>query len=87
MSAVKNVVITGASRGIGLGLAKAFSNKGYCVFATCRTESPELAALNLNGGTIIKQVDVSTEVGVENLQAGLKNVPIDVLINNSGILR
>ena len=88
MAAAKNVVITGASRGIGLGLAKEFAIKGYSVFATCRTESPELAALNLNGGAIVKGVDVTTDVGVETLQASLKHVnTIDVLINNSGILR
>ena len=88
VTAAKVVVITGASRGIGLGLAKAFSSKGYCVFPTCRSASPELAAVNLNGGMIVNGVDVATDSGLEKLQTGLMNVnTIDILINNSGILR
>ena len=88
VTAAKVVVITGASRGIGLGLAKAFSSKGYCVFPTCRSASPELAAVNLNGGMIVNDVDVATDSGLEKLQTGLMNVnTIDILINNSGILR
>ena len=32
----QTVLITGASRGIGLGLVKVFSENGYKVIATCR---------------------------------------------------
>jgi len=81
---LKNVVITGANRGIGLELCKSFINKGYSVFALCRQSSPELSALD---ATIIENIDVATEQGLINMQHKLAGVDIDILINNAGILR
>jgi len=77
-----NVVITGASRGIGLALCKRYLKLGYNVYAACRKASPELKNLQVR---LIEQVDVASAVGVENLKQALKNVPVDVLINNAGI--
>ena len=41
------ILITGCSRGIGLGLVKYFAGAGFQVVATCRNpdKAPELAAL------------------------------------------
>lgn len=80
---VVNVVITGASRGIGLSFARHYQARGYRVYAVCRQASSELTAL---GVTIIDGVDVSKDSGITRLKQALANVSIDVLINNAGVL-
>ncbi len=41
---LRNVLITGASRGLGLGIASKLSAAGYCVIALARKETKELTA-------------------------------------------
>lgn len=79
----KNVVITGASRGIGLSFARLYKARGYNVYASCRNASAALKAL---GVTIVDGVDVTQESGIERLIEGLRGISIDLLINNAGIL-
>jgi NAD(P)-dependent dehydrogenase (short-subunit alcohol dehydrogenase family) len=78
------VLITGCNRGIGLELARQFAARGDDVIGVCRSASKELEAL---GVRIIDEVDVATAAGVTHLAEALGNTPVDVLINNAGILR
>ena len=48
---MKNVVITGTSRGIGYELVKLFTDAGFNVLALSRNILP-ISSLNLNGCTI-----------------------------------
>lgn len=80
----KSVVITGANRGIGFEMCKLYSQQGYQVYALCRQSSPQLNELNV---TVIEDVDVATEHGLNNLSQALINKTIDILICNAGILR
>jgi len=80
----KNVVITGANRGIGLALVKGYLAQGCHVFAVCRHSSTELNALPV---VTITDVDVATDAGINKLLIELQQVTIDVLICNAGILR
>jgi len=80
----KNVVITGANRGIGLALVKGYVAQGYQVYAICRQASDELNALPV---ITINDVDVATDIGLNKMLMGLQEVSIDVLICNAGILR
>lgn len=80
----KSVVITGANRGIGFEMSKIYSQHGYQVYALCRQSSPQLNALNV---TVIENIDVATEQGLNNLSQALTNKTIDILICNAGILR
>ena len=52
----KHVLIVGASRGIGLGLAKEFKSRGWDVTGTERSQSKELHALD---GVTITRIDVT----------------------------
>ena len=52
----KHVLIVGASRGIGLGLAKEFKSRGWDVTGTERSQSTELHALD---GVVITRIDVT----------------------------
>ena len=80
----KNIVITGANRGIGLAMTKHFQAQGDNVFALCRQTSDELNTLQVN---VIEHVDVATELGIKHMAATLAKVSIDVLVCNAGILR
>ena len=78
------ILITGCNRGIGLELAKQLSERGDSVIAVCRSASSELQAV---ADTIIDSVDVGDAAGVNHLKQQLGDRPIDVLVNNAGILQ
>lgn len=84
MSDKRLVVITGANRGIGLELARVFAANNCEVIGVCRETSAELAEI---ASRVIDGVDVTTDIGMERLIAGLKGTQIDVLINNAGLLQ
>lgn len=77
------VLVTGANRGIGLQLCTQLAARGDEVIAVCRETTDELSNL---GVRIIDGIDVSNETAVETLRQELDGQPIDVLINNAGIL-
>ena len=80
----KTAIITGASRGIGAGLVRAFLKQGYNVVATSRNVSQQLTAstaLVLIDGDIGKP-----ETAAKVVEAAIKNFgSIDVLVSNAGI--
>lgn len=78
-----NVVITGANRGIGLALVKQYITKGDKVYALCRTCSDEL---NKSGAKVVNKVDVGNPESLPTALAKLKDIKIDLLINNAGVL-
>jgi NAD(P)-dependent dehydrogenase (short-subunit alcohol dehydrogenase family) len=87
---MKNVVITGAGRGIGLALVKEFFNHGYSVLGTYRDSASAAQLLNLSREhERIKAVtaDVSDENSLSDLQKEVKRMgQVDVLINNAGVM-
>ena len=76
-------VITGANRGIGLALCKAIKKTDATVIAACRTSSEELDKL---GVEVVTGVDVGNKEGASRLKAAIGERPIELLINNAGIL-
>ncbi|MEU3795813.1 oxidoreductase [Streptomyces fructofermentans] len=85
----KNVVVTGASRGIGLAIARAFAEEGARVVAGARTPGADLEALAASHELIPVAGDLATVEGVERLIATANDRlgGIDVLVNNVGILQ
>jgi 3-oxoacyl-[acyl-carrier protein] reductase len=88
----KNVLITGASRGIGAACALAFAKAGYQVFLNCRKSLEEVEAvqeeiLSFNGQCHILMGDVGNYNEVKLLFSRLESIcpGVDVLINNAGI--
>ncbi|MEE4330268.1 MAG: SDR family NAD(P)-dependent oxidoreductase, partial [Wenzhouxiangella sp.] len=77
-------VITGASRGIGLAMARQLSDRGDRVIAVCRAASAELEAPNI---TVEAEIDVTRADDLAELKRRLSDVEIDALINNAGLLR
>lgn len=80
------VFVTGANRGIGLGLVKAYLKKGYKVLATCRDAEHATDLKGLKGDIEIHKLDVTDTGAVSREAAELADVPIDILINNAGVL-
>lgn len=80
----QNIVITGANKGIGLELTKAYQTKGDNVFALVRKSSKELDAID--DVTVIQNIDLGAVKDLSLLDKVLSSVHIDILINNAGIL-
>lgn len=76
-------LITGANRGIGLEYCRQLKELGNNVIAVCRTASEELKNLDVS---IETGVDITSDTDVLSLIKRLDRQPIDVLINNAGIL-
>lgn len=77
------ILITGANRGIGLELARRYHARGDEVVATCRRTSDELDAL---GVRVVPGVDVTDTASCARLAQEVGDAPIDVLVNNAGVL-
>lgn len=88
-----NVVITGSTRGIGLGLAKEFQRRGHNIVISSRGQAAVDAALadlpaQLIGGKAVGQpCDVSIEAEVQALwdAAVAAFGSVDIWINNAGL--
>jgi len=83
---MKNVIITGTSRGIGFELAQLFAKNNYQVLALSRNSEP-LEALNQKNITTIS-VDLSHENDFKKVITFVSSnwKTVDILINNAGKL-
>ena len=80
------VLITGASRGIGACLARAFAGQGAHVILAARSANEiNLLANELNGSSIPLDVRNPEELSsfIERVQSQI--APVDILVNNAGI--
>ncbi|MBD59366.1 MAG: short-chain dehydrogenase [Citromicrobium sp.] len=82
MSDPKNILIIGASRGIGLGLAKEFAGRGWRVIASERSRSD---ALHEAGEIDIVTVDVTKPDTYQGLASKFGEGSLDAIIVNAGI--
>lgn len=80
MSDRKSILIAGASRGLGLGLAKEFAARGRRVVATERTKSDNLHALD---GVEAETVDVTEPASYSGF--GSSGQEFDAVFINAGI--
>lgn len=79
---MRNILITGASRGIGAATARRFAAAGDRVFINYRTDKEAAEVLAKELGGIALCADVADPLQVSAMLQELP--PIDVLINNAG---
>ena len=82
------ILITGASRGLGLEYAKQFLEEGWDVIATARNPegSPALKALESSDSGLLRpmSMDVTDHARVEAVANELAGESLDILLNNAG---
>ncbi len=82
-------VVTGSSRGIGLGIAEELLKKGFDVILTSRNETDRVKELKEEYTSKVNfvSVDISKPEDVENLVSFAEKTygKIDLLVNNAGV--
>jgi NAD(P)-dependent dehydrogenase (short-subunit alcohol dehydrogenase family) len=87
---VKSVVVTGASSGIGWGIARTLTSKGWHVFGSVRKQDDADRLSEALGAAVTPlQFDVEDEAGVragaETVRRHLNGETLAGLVNNAGI--
>ena len=88
-----NIIVTGGSRGLGLGIARKLATAGYRVIAIARRESEQLAAAmremgQAQGSSLhFKPFDLANISDIPDLVKGLRKEfgPIHGLVNNAAL--
>ncbi len=80
------VLITGASRGLGLEFARQYAAEGWRVLACCRNPeaAPELD--RIGDAVAVHRLDVDDGASVAAAREAIGEAAIDLLINNAGII-
>jgi NAD(P)-dependent dehydrogenase (short-subunit alcohol dehydrogenase family) len=88
-AAAQTVLVTGSNRGLGLEFVRQYAAAGWTVIATARDPqaAPELRELAGKYKTIqLEKLDVLDNAAIASLAAKYQGHPIDVLLNNAGVL-
>ena len=81
---MKTVLITGASRGLGLALVQTFYERGYQVYAVVRTTNACDMLTTIYPAVSVLIADVSHENYEEQLFGFIQDRAVDIVINNAG---
>ncbi len=82
----KTVIVTGANSGIGRVAASELAGRGaHVVLAVRNTSKGDAAAAEMRGTTEVRRLDLASLASVREFAAGWDG-PIDILINNAGIM-
>jgi NAD(P)-dependent dehydrogenase (short-subunit alcohol dehydrogenase family) len=87
-SSTRTVLLVGASRGLGLGLAREYLARGWRVIATARANDGALRALDRPGHPgrlVVEHVDIADQATVAALRRRLGAERLDLLFVVAGI--
>ena len=83
------VLVTGASRGIGLELARQYAADGWQVLSAARAPEKSMGLRDLSrafGASVsLETLDVTSALSIEDLAERLRGRAIDLLINNAAV--
>ena len=83
------ILITGASRGLGLEFTRQYLAEGWAVIAACRNPGAARGLHDLeaksNGALTVVELDVTDGASVQRAAGRLQGRAIDVLVNGAGI--
>src|SRR5689334_21725615 len=82
MSEGLRVLVTGANKGIGLGICSAYAERGDSVVAACRSTSPELDAL---GVEVVEGIELTDGSAVARLADVVADGGLDVVVCNAAV--
>lgn len=84
----RRVIVTGASAGIGLEVARQLASRGATVVAGCRDVAKCSAVLGALQSVTVRQLDLTNRKSIEAFARAEVDThqPISVLINNAGTL-
>lgn len=86
----RTVLVTGANRGIGLEFVRQYSALGWKVIATTRDpgDAKDLNAFAAgHPNVVVEKLDLVDHPGIDALAKKYAGQPIDVLVNNAGLMR
>ncbi len=81
----RTALVVGASRGLGLGLAREYLARGWRVIATARANDGALRALGPSERLVIEHVDIADPAAVAALRRRLGTERLDLLFVVAGI--
>ncbi len=81
------VLVTGASRGLGLEFTRQLLSRGDRVFAACRRPDQAVELSELNGQLTLVELDVTNQSTIDSAYETIKSQTksLDLLINNAGV--
>jgi NAD(P)-dependent dehydrogenase (short-subunit alcohol dehydrogenase family) len=80
-----SVLISGASRGLGLEFARQYAADGWQVHATCRDPDNAPALKTLTGDVVVHKLEVTERASLDALAQAVKPLALDVLIASAGV--
>lgn len=83
MTVPRSILIIGASRGLGLGLASEFTAQGWAVTATVRNAAQQAPLQEL--GVCVEQLEMTDPASLEQLAGRLDGQRFDVIFVNAGV--
>jgi NAD(P)-dependent dehydrogenase (short-subunit alcohol dehydrogenase family) len=82
----RTIIVTGASRGIGAGVARAFLERGYNVVANSRSISSSGTFVASDGLALVAGNIGESAVAAKVVETAITQFgAIDVLVNNAGM--
>lgn len=83
----KTVLVTGASRGIGLQFCKSYLADGNHVVAVCRNSNEEIKHLRADYPELLRVefCELTDLDQIDTLEQRLNSLELDILINNAGV--